>query len=214
MKLWTCVLAAVALAGFHSACFGQEAYPTNIEMVERAVRAAVDSMKVAPVAGRPAYLEVDAGSGTEAAWLVDNVLTGRLIEEGWNVRAKGSEKDSALVAAPEYLLKLRVGELGLIYARSWRRHLFFGKAVERVARVSFFYDLVDRTDDSVVRASSARAEVRDVVPASALRALADSKYPFASPVLEKSQWDRYVEGALVLAIVGVLVYLFYSNKTA
>jgi hypothetical protein len=32
--------------------------------------------------------------------------------------------------------------------------------------------------------------------------------------LEKSQWDRYIEGVLVLAIVGVLVYLFYSNKTA
>jgi hypothetical protein len=214
MRLWTSVLTVIALAGFHSACFGQQAYPTNIEMVERAVRAAVDSMDVAPVPGRPADLAVEAGSGSDAAWLVDNVLTSRLIEAGWNVRAKASEKDSSLVAGPGYVLKLRIGELGLIYARSWRRHILFGKAVERVARVSFFYDLVDRTDGSVVRASSARAEVRDVVSASALRALTDPKYPFASPVLEKSQWDRYIEGVLVLAIVGVLVYLFYSNKTA
>jgi hypothetical protein len=32
--------------------------------------------------------------------------------------------------------------------------------------------------------------------------------------VEKGQWDRYLEGGLVMAIIGVLIYLFYSNKTA
>jgi hypothetical protein len=214
MRLWTCVVAVVALAALCWTAAGQEIYPTNIEMVEQAVRAAADSMEVVPVPGRAADLAIDAGTGSEAAWLVDNVLTSQLIAEGWNVRAKGSDKDSTLVAPAEFVLKLRISELGMIYARSWRRHLLMGRVVERVARVTVFYDLIDRTSGSVVVASSARAEARDVVPASALRQLADAKYPFASPVLEKSQWDRYIEGGLVLAIVGVLVYLFYSNKTA
>jgi hypothetical protein len=44
--------------------------------------------------------------------------------------------------------------------------------------------------------------------------LSDPKYAFAAPELEKGSTDKYLEGGLVLAIIGVLVYLFYSNKTA
>ena len=62
--------------------------------------------------------------------------------------------------------------------------------------------------------SEVSGEAVDVVPASMLDALGSPKYPFASPKLEKGQWDRYLEGGLVIAIIGVLVYLFYSNKTA
>jgi hypothetical protein len=86
--------------------------------------------------------------------------------------------------------------------------------VERIARSSIYYELVDVARDQIRVSSNAKAEVRDVVPASRLAILADSKYQFTSPELKKSQWDRYLEGGLVIAIIGVLVYLFYSNKTA
>ena len=86
--------------------------------------------------------------------------------------------------------------------------------VERIARVSIYYELIDEADGRIVTSSNARSETRDVVPASLLPELSDSRYGFATPEVEKTQWDRYLEGGLVLAIVGVLVYLFYSNKTA
>jgi hypothetical protein len=208
------LVAAIVVLGFVPAGHAQKAYPTNIELVEQAVRAAVDSLDVPPPPGRRPDLQIEAGTGSDAVWLVDNILKGELIKAGWNVRSQGGGPDSAVLRPAEFVLKLKVGDLGLIYARSWRRHLLFGKAVERVARVSIFYDLVDAADATVLVASSVRSERRDVVPASQLAALSDSKYTFAAPALEKSQWDRYVEGGLVLAIVGVLVYLFYSNRTA
>jgi hypothetical protein len=89
-----------------------------------------------------------------------------------------------------------------------------GKVVERVARVSLYYELIDLADDRVLVSSNVGSEAVDVVPASMLSALSNSNYSFASPQLEKGQWDRYLEGGLVIAIIGVLVYLFYSNKTA
>jgi hypothetical protein len=204
------VLAGSVCLACGSVVFAEQAYPTNVELVQQAVTVALDSMDLAPPDGRAPILEIQ-GVG-EGLWLVDNVLKGRLIETGWGVTSKGAA-DSVSVGEPEFVLKIK-GDLGLVYARSWRRHLFLGRMVERVARASIFYDLIDKATGTVVVASSVQGESRDVVPASELKSLSDAKYAFAAPEMVKSQWDRYIEGGLVLAIVGVLIYLFYSNKTA
>jgi hypothetical protein len=204
---------AVVLLGLGSVRAAEKAYPTNIELLEQAVAAAVGQMDVVPPDGRSPDLEIDAITGSEGAWLVEDALKGRLIATGWKVKARAATPDTTALSS-DFLLKTRVTDLGLIYGRSWKRYLVTGKMVERIARVSISYDLVDRTGGNVVVSSSSNREVRDKVPASKLASLGDPKYGFASPALEKSQWDRYVEGTLVLAIVGILVYLFYSNKTA
>jgi hypothetical protein len=188
-------------------------YPTNLELIGRAVRQAADSMKIAPPEGSSHLLEVQAGEGHEASWLLDSVLKERLLAVGWRIRADSGGGDTS-VADSGYLLRLQVADLGLQFGRSWRRYVFGGKVVERVARVSLYYELIDLADDRIEASSNVGSEVVDVVPASMLPALSNSKYSFASPQLEKSQWDRYLEGGLVIAIIGVLVYLFYSNKTA
>jgi hypothetical protein len=158
-------------------------------------------------------LEIQVGQGSDASWLLDSVLKEHLLALGWRIRADSEGEDSA-AADGGYLLQMQVADLGLQYGRSWRRYLLGRKVVERVARVSLYYELIDLADDRVAVSSNAGAEVVDVVPASMLPALSSAKYSFASPQLDKSQWDRYLEGGLVIAIIGVLVYLFYSNKTA
>lgn len=214
MKLLGLCLIFIAILMPGWALSEEPSHLTNIEMVEQAVRIAVDSMLVVPPAGRSPDLGIEAGTGAEAAWLVESVLKERLMDAGWNVKARSASADSASALPAEFQLKVRIVDLGLIYARTWRRHLVLGRRVERVARVSFLYDLVDRTSGDVLVSAGAKGEARDEVPASALRALSDAKYPFASPQLEKGQWDRVIESILVLTIVFVLIYLFYSNKAA
>ncbi len=190
-------------------------YPTNLEMVRRAVRIAADSMDVAPPAGAGARLAIDAGAGSDAAWLLDSVLKEELLGRGWRIMAVAEEgADTASAGEGGFLLRLRIVDLGMKYGRSWRRYLLGGKVVERIARASIYYELIDQTSDQVLASSSVDGEVGDVVPASRLSALSNPNYSFASPELEKSRWDKYLEGGLVIAIIGVLVYLFYSNKTA
>ena len=214
-------LAALLVAALPSQGLCDEEYPTNLELVERAVRIAADSMDVRPPAGTDPYLEIDAGTGSDAAWLLDNVLKDELLDRGWRIKAgKGGEADTSAGAVKTasgssgFLLRLRIVDLGLKYGRSWRRYLLGGKQVERVARASIFYELIDRKSDQVLASSDVNGVASDVVPASRLSTLSNSKYTFASPALEKSRWDKYLEGGLVIAIIGVLVYLFYSNKTA
>lgn len=212
--IWIC-LAGILVAALPSTGFCEDDYPTNLELIEQAVRIAADSMDVRPPAGTDSYLEIDAGTGSDAIWLLDSVLKEELLQQGWRVRAEtDGEADSTANEEGEYLLRLRVVDLGLQYGRSWRRYLLGGKVVERIARASILYELIDQAGDQVLVSSGMDGEVSDVVPASKLSILSNPKYPFASPELEKSRWDKYLEGGLVIAIIGVLVYLFYSNKTA
>jgi hypothetical protein len=208
-------LVGVLVVALPSLGLCEDDYPTNLEMIEQAVRMAVDSMDVRAPAGTDSYLEIDAGTGSEAAWLLDSVLKEDLLDQGWRIRPQMDEEaDSTSFEDDEFLLRLRIVDLGLQYGRSWRRYLLGGKVVERIARASIFYELIDQAGDQVLTSSSVDGEVSDVVPASELSTLSNPKYPFASPELEKSRWDKYLEGGLVIAIIGVLVYLFYSNKTA
>ncbi len=192
---------------------GENQYPTNLELIGQAVRQAADAMEIAPPPGPGPQLAIDAGQGSDASWLLESMLKEHLLGLGWSIQADSKDTDSA--ATDEgFLLRMQVADLGLQYGRSWRRYVLGGKMVERVARVALYYELVDLTDDRVVISSNVGSEAVDVVPASMLPALSNPKYSFASPQLEKGQWDRYLEGGLVIAIIGVLVYLFYSNKTA
>jgi len=93
--IWVC-LAGILIAAMPSQCLCDEEYPTNIELVEQAVRKAVDSMDVRPPAGTDAYLEIDAGTGSEATWLLDSILKEQLLDQGWRIRAKtGEEADTS-----------------------------------------------------------------------------------------------------------------------
>ncbi len=208
---WSMIVAVLTLP---LASLAGDEYPTNLELLEVAVKAAVDSMRMAPPGTGRADLTVVAGSGADASWLLDSVLKEKLLALGWRIRAQGqgSQPDSAV--ADGYVLRIQVIGLGLKYGRSWRKFLFAGKMVERIARAAIYYELVDSAGDQVIVSSNVRSEKKDVVPASLLPVLADPKYSFASPELTKGQWEKYLEGGLVIAIIGVLVYLFYSNKTA
>jgi hypothetical protein len=207
-------LAVLAVLVSLAAASAEETYPTNIELVEQAVRQAADSMDVRPPAVSAPHLGIETDAGGEVSWLLDSVLKKHLLGLGWRIRAEAEPGDTVTGDGGGFLLKLRVVELGLNYGRSWRRYVLGGKFVQRIARVSIYYELVNLDSDHIDVSSSVRAEASDVVPASMLPALSSSKYGFASPELGKNRWDRYLEGGLVIAIVGVLIYLFYSNKTA
>jgi len=214
MKIIPIGITILALVLLAVACAAEdEPHPTNLELIGQAVKKAADSMEITPPPGALPLLTIQAGQGSDASWLLDSVLKKHLLGLGWNIVADPGGADSS-GSEQGFLLRLQIADLGLQYARSWRRYLLAGKVVERVARVSLYYELIDLTDDRVVFSSNVGSEAVDVVPASMLSTLSNPKYSFASPQLEKDQWDRYLEGGLVVAIIGVLVYLFYSNKTA
>lgn len=192
----------------------EEEYASNLELVERAAVAALDSVRVEAPPVPDSDIEILIEEGHPGGWLVERIMKERMIDRGWDIKVTEQGADSAATGKTPYVLKIKIVQLDLVYGKQWRRYIIASKVVERVARASFHLELVDRVAGEIMASESTRGEVRDVVPAGALDVLSDSKYAFASPELEEGNADKYLEGGLVLAIIGVLVYLFYSNKTA
>ena len=95
---------AVVLLGLVSARSAEKAYPTNIELLEEAVAAAVGRMDMAPPDGRSPYLEIDAITGSEGVWLVENALKERLLATGWKVKARPAAPDTTPPSVPTGLV--------------------------------------------------------------------------------------------------------------
>jgi hypothetical protein len=190
------------------------AHPSNLELVERAAVAAFDSVRLSAPPVAESDIEIVVEAGHAGGWLVQKLLNERMIERGWDIKVSGGGTDSTVIGTTPYVLKVKIVQLDLVYGKQWRRYIIASKVVERVARAAFHIELVDRVEGEILESGSTRGEVRDVVPTGELDVLSDPKYSFAAPELEKGNTDKYLEGGLVIAIIGVLVYLFYSNKTA
>jgi len=211
---WVGSLVVLLLLLAPAARADDEDYPTNLELVEQATIAAFDSIRVSAPPVPESDIRVVIEAGHAGGWLVEKLMNERMIKRGWDIKVAEESADSAATADTPYVLKIKIVQLDLVYGKQWRRYIIASKVVERVARAAFYVELVDLVEGEMLESKSTRAEVRDVVPAGALDVLSDPKYAFAAPELEKGSADKYLEGGLVLAIVGVLVYLFYSNKTA
>lgn len=189
-------------------------YPTNLELIEKATRVAVDSIDISGEIPGDSWVRIEINPSSDAGWLVEGVLKERLLSQGIKVTSLQEPSKSVDSLSSLFVLTVRIVEIGVKYEGVQRKYLLFGKHVERSAKVGLQYELTEKPSGTVFLASAARARIADVIPASAIPLVSESKYSFASPTLEKSKLDKYLEGGLVLSIIGVLIYLFYTNKTA
>ncbi|MGQ9602798.1 MAG: hypothetical protein ACUVUU_01140 [bacterium] len=189
-------------------------YPTNLEIVEKATKMAVDSINISGLLHPNSWVKIEINPSSDAGWLVESILKERFIKQGIRITGLQDFPMASDSLSSLLILNVRVIDIGVKYEAVHRKYILFGKKVERIARAAFQYDLFEKSTGTVLHSSSVKARVGDVIPASAIPLLSDSKYGFASPSLEKSKFDKYIEGGLVLSIIGVLIYLFYTNKTA
>jgi hypothetical protein len=137
----------------------------------------------------------------EANWLVSHILADRLIHRGFEVYRN---------ATPEgchETLSYRVAELVLNASGNLR-----GGDVTRTARVELAMRLTTGSADSLLWRDEASVTLRDDVPPSALEVVQNDEYSFAKFELAEQSWNRFVQPVVVSSVLGVLVYLFFSNR--
>jgi hypothetical protein len=110
------------------------------------------------------------------------------------------------------VLSFRVLEFGVTYHDQWRQGFLGQRVVERLAAVDLNCRLVSGDEKNILWVGNGRSEKLDIVPKSKLDLLEGRSYPFTRPNLPPQSLSRIVEPALVLGIVGGLVFLFYSNQ--
>ena len=70
-----------------------------------------------------------------------------------------------------------------------------------------------RTPQPAARwAGTAERTYRDVVPFSLLKSVESEEFSFTQAEAGEQKWDKVLEPVIATAIVGGLIYLFYSNK--
>ena len=180
-------------------------FPTNMDLLVETVASAVDESLVRiemPNDATTAPLLVVAQSKHDANWMVEHLLTNRLLAHGFNVTL-----DSTATQSASMRLSYRVLDLG-ISAHSGLR----GGNVSRQGRVTLALRLSDERDDVVHWQDEITHTQRDQIPKNQLEMLQHDQFKFAKTELEEQTWSKFVEPVIVSTVLGGLIYLFFSNR--
>jgi hypothetical protein len=241
-RLVVTTLAMVLLGFVPRVWAAQAEHPTNMALLEKAISNAVESLvKGMPVSNLNGPVLMTVSGSHEADWMVQNILGRRLREEGVKVVVSPPESASLTAgsdtaAAPvapydttlsgayrtppstlepvpvQLVLSHHITELRMEYPRVWRPHVVGRKMVERHAYASLSARVVDERTGALLWVGESKGSERDAVPASELTFLEGKGEDWQKGTMPPGRLGALIEPLVVAAIVGGLVYLFYSNK--
>jgi hypothetical protein len=177
-----------------------KAHPANLDLAQRAARAAAERV-VGDIPPGSRILGLVTESSRPLDWVVEEALMGALDRAGFQVFRTAPGGDSSA------FLRCRTVDVGLTYQEK-------AGGVERIARVRIAYHLTQGDAGRVLASGDDLGTAQDVVTASALPGL---EGPELVPVWLKAReglGSRLVEPALISAVVAGLIYLFYSSKAS
>jgi len=138
----------------------------------------------------------------DANWLVEHVLSQRLLERGFTIVS-----DSTYVGEESMRFSFRILDMG-ITAQSGLR----GSDADRQTRATLALRL-NRESDHIVYWQDEITRLRaDQIPKKQLEILQHSTYKFAQTDVEEQSWSKFVEPIVVSTVLGGLIYLFFSNR--
>ncbi len=146
-----------------------------------------------------------------ANWLLEEELISYLLSSECHAGLQLTEAKTDLQEARS--LFYRIIQMSLDYP-TIKRKGFMGRRrlVTRTASLNLSFRLEDDATGRVLWASRGKDEKSDQIKKSAVKSLNNESYPFLSPSLPEDPQSRFLEPALVVAVVGGLIYLFFANR--
>jgi hypothetical protein len=164
----------------------------------------------------------DSAASSDPLWggKPDQAIPGSSGEEGANP-AESEAAESPFEQAPPVVpgsvpagnaLDLRVVEFGVGYSDIGRRMLVGPVRFTRVGGVYLQVTSLKGPEGELRQVLSAERHHVDRLSGSQRSLAEGASYPFQIPELKSPGLGRYIEPAVVVGIVGSLVYLFYANQ--
>jgi hypothetical protein len=181
---------------------GQEDTVTNAELLQ----------EVLAVSLEPVYEQLPPGVSVsldvrfpEFDWFISHRLTELLRANGYTVLANDLQNEAA------YRIEAGVEHFSIQYTGSYRRSLFGGRMLERIARSTISFRMEGGGNQSVVRTDES---VRSDIPYSMRNTVESPALPFTQAYLPAgSLVERYVGPAFIVAVTGAVIYLFFSVRS-
>jgi hypothetical protein len=100
----------------------------------------------------------------------------------------------------------------LSYPQVKRKGFFGPKWLTRKANLNVSFRLEEKESGKVLWSKRETEQRSDMVEKQTIKYLNNDSYSFLSPPLPEDSQAKYIEPALVAAVVGGLIYLFFANR--
>lgn len=145
-----------------------------------------------------------------ANWLLEDELVSYLGSLNFQVALHPGGGQNELPKA--WSLFYRIIEMNLSYPQVKRKGFFGPKWLTRKANLNVSFRLEEKQSGKVLWSKRETEERSDTVEKQTIKYLNNDSYSFLSPPLPEDSQAKYIEPALVAAVVGSLIYLFFANR--
>ena len=182
------------------------AVTTDVDLVVQAASVAVDNGVANLDASRDSVtwqspLLMVAQEKHEANWIIEHLLIEQMLSRGTTVVLDSTGSTSAS------RLSYRIVDLNVRGSSG-----LMGSSVSRECRITTALRLSRESDGVVLWQDESSGHQGDRVSKTHLDALNNDDYGFADTPIEKRSWGKIAEPAIVSAVLGSLVYFFFSNR--
>jgi len=183
---------------------------SNEEFLRESVRNLLHKAFVDFPPSEPRLIFVNSEEEDSANWLLEDELVSYLQSLNFQVALHSSGGQSESPKA--WSLFYRIIEMRLFYPQVKRKGFLGHKVVTRRAQLNLLFRLEEKENGEVLWTKRETEERSDMVKKQNIKYLNNNSYSLLSPPLPEDPQAKYVEPAMVAAVVGGLIYLFFANR--
>jgi hypothetical protein len=184
--------------------------PTNEEFLRGSIRSLLAQAFDDFPKASSRFILLKADLEHPANWLLEDELLSYLISLKYQVGLRSNERGEE--STESWSLFYRIIELSLDYPEIKRKGFFGKRFVTRRATLNFSFRLEDNETGKVLWSKRDKDQRSDLITRSMVKSLSNESYPILSPSLPQDSQSSLIEPALVVAVVGGLIYLFFANR--
>jgi hypothetical protein len=188
----------------------QNPSPSNEEFLRESIRSLIGNTFDDFPRSHSKFILLKTDKEHPANWLLEDELISYLLSSQYQVGLLYNENSEK--SAGSLLLFYRIIELSLDYPEIKRKGFFGRRFVTRRASLNFSFRLEDNETGRVLWSKRGKDKRIDQIERSMIKSLNNESYPILSPSLPQDSLSRFIEPALVVAVVGGLIYLFFANR--
>ncbi len=188
----------------------KESLISNEEFLRESVRILLHKSFLDFPRAESRFILVNSEEENPANWLLEDELVSYLQSKNLQVALHTGSVQNEFPKS--WSLFYRVIEMKLSYPQVRRKGFFGHKLVTRKAKLNLSFRLEEKESGKVLWTKRETEERSDVVKKQTIKYLNNDSYSFLSPPLPEDLRARYIEPALVAAVVGGLIYLFFANR--
>lgn len=188
----------------------QENPPSNEEFLRNSIGSLLERTFADFPNDKSGLLFLKSEEEHPAGWLLEDELVSFLVSSGHQVALQSAASNLDLQESK--FLFYRIIDMSLTYPQIKRKGFLGTRILTRTAELNLSFRLEDAATGKVLWSQKEKEEKSDQIKRSQAASVNNKTYHFLSPSLPDDPQSRLLEPALLVAVTGGLIYLFFANR--